>query len=653
MSDINRIEELIKLIDKYNHAYYVLDSPIVSDKEYDKLYYELVDLEKKTGITLPHSPTSRVGAEPLDKFKKVSHKKKLLSLDKAQSIAEIEAWHERNKRLQNVSNPIFSLEYKFDGLAMVITYNNGKFLRATTRGNGSIGEDVSEQMRTVRTLPLSIEYLGYVEVQGEAIMKLSVLEEYNKTHKSEPLKNARNAAAGAIRNLDPKITASRKLDFVAYNINYIEGIEFKTQKDEVDFMIKNSFFVSNYFVLTDSFLHIEECIKEVEKSKRYFDFLIDGMVIKYNDIKLREKLGFTDKFPRGMLAYKFEAEETSTILNDVIWQLGRTGKMTPIAILEPIELAGVTVRRATLNNYNDITKKQVKIGCRIFVRRSNEVIPEVMGIAEDLPGSKTIPKPTHCPACHTHLEETIANLFCPNYLGCKPQIVGRIKHFCTLNAFNIEGLSDKTVEQLVDKELVNIFSDIFELNAEKLSGLEGFKDKKIANLLSSIQNSKDVSLSSFIFALGIENVGKKTAADLANEFGSIDSLISASFEKLITIRDIAEITATNIVDYFKNQNNTDEINKLISHGIIINHAQKDTAGKLNGEKIVLTGSLSSFSRDEAGKILESLGAEIQSAVSKNTTLVIAGENAGSKLVKAKALGIKTINEKEFEKLIAK
>lgn len=653
MTDYERMVELVAILNRHNYNYYVLDKPTISNNEWDKLYFELIELEEKTGIVLSDSPTHKVGGEPLDKFRKVMHYKKLFSLDKAQSISEIEDWFEKNSKILGSHNSLCSIEYKFDGLTMVLLYEEGKFVRAATRGNGEIGEDVTTQVKTIRTVPLSILYKGRVEVHGEAVVKLSALEKYNKTHPEDKLKNARNAAAGAIRNLDPKVTASRNLDIIMYNVNYIEGKTLQTQSEIHEFLKENKFLVSDYFVLENKLLEIEKRIDEIFRQKKFLDILIDGVVVKYNDVSIREELGYTQKFPRGMIAFKFDAEETTTLLLGIVWQVGRTGKITPVAELEPVELSGVTVRRATLNNMNDIIRKNIRIGSTVFVRRSNEVIPEVLGIANDEEGSLPVEKPIYCPCCQSLLDETSANLFCRNHSGCKDQIVAKLVHFSHRNAMNIEGLSDKTALSLYELLNVRNFSDLFNLKRENLEKIDGFRDRKISNLLQSIEKSKKVSLSNFIFALGIDGVGSKTAADIAKKFKNIRALEVALQSELMEIDGVGEVIARDIVDYFSDDYNRAEIERLSTIGIDPIFEQDVVSSVLLGEKVVLTGSLSTYSRDDAIKILESLGAEIVSSVSKNTTLVVVGEKPGSKFVKAKQLGIRTIDEKEFIKLIAK
>ena len=644
---IEKMNELIEKISEASYNYYVLDNPTISDKEWDKMYDELVLLEKQTGIVLPSSPTNKIGGTPLDKFEKTTHFKRLMSLDKAQSFEEIIDWVERNEKLVSFKHE-FSLEHKFDGLSLALTYRNGKLDIGATRGNGEVGENVTSQVKTIRTIPLTIPYKGLVVVQGEGIMKLSELEKYNNSH-DDKLKNARNAAAGAIRNLDPKITKSRNLDFFAYNINYIEQKTFASQEEEHKFLIDNGFMVDPLFKVVESVDAIKNEIDNVAKEKSGYDFLIDGMVIKINDIGVREELGETIKFPRGMLAYKFEAEETTTILKDVIWQVSRSGRLTPVAVLEPIELCGVTVSRATLNNYSEIKRKELKIGCRIFIRRSNEVIPEVLGLAQELPNSKEIERPIVCPVCGEKLEWGDIETICPNHFGCKKQIIERLAFFSSKSAMNIVDLSVKTIEKLYELYKINCYSDIYKLTDEQLYKLENFKDKKVSKILDSIENSKTPELARFIFALGIDNVGIKTAKQLANHYKSFDAFQKATVDELITLDDISYIVAGGIVNFFKNPANIEEINRLKEVGIKIKENVTTIISDkfFSGKKVVLTGTLSKMSRTEATKILENQGADVSGSVSKNTDYVIAGVEAGSKLDKALSLGISILNEDEF------
>ena len=639
---MDRMKELVALLNKYAYHYYVLDEPIVADKQYDELYNELLALEEKTGVRLPDSPTRRIGGDPIKEFRPHTHLHKLYSLDKCNSYDELRAWDEKIKKV--APETVYTLEYKLDGLTLCLTYDNGLFTGAATRGNGETGEDVTEQVLTIKSIPLSVPYKGRFEAQGEGIMRLSALEKYNRTA-AEPLKNARNGVAGAIRNLDPKVTASRNLDVIFYNVNYVEGTSIPSQRDNIAFLKENGFKTEKLFASGD----MEKIIAEIEGVNRgALDFLIDGMVIKVDDVALREKLGYTDKFPRWAMAYKFEAEETTTILKGVTWNVGRTGKLTPLAHLEPVELCGATIRKATLNNYGDILRKKVKIGSRVFIRRSNDVIPEILGVAEDNDGKPIVP-PEVCPACGEKLYEDGAHIFCPNEYGCRPQVIGRLEHFTSKECMDIRGISEKSIAQLYDSLGVRSLIDLYSLTADELKTLDGFKDKKAENFVSSIEKSKSAPLDRFINALGIENVGKKSAKDLARVFGSIDALAAASREQLLAVPDVGEVVADCIAQYFAKH--AALIEKFKTIGIDPRYTGSEEKQNLAGKTFVLTGTLAGYTRDEATAIIESRGAKVSGSVSKKTDYVLAGESAGSKLDKAARLGVKIIDENEFNLLL--
>ena len=643
---LNKMRELCDTLNRFAYEYYVLDKPSVEDIVYDKLYDELLKLESETGERFADSPTRRVGGEPISAFKKHAHINRLFSLDKSVTDEQLDSF---DSKVRKVTNSDYTVEYKFDGLTMCLTYKNGYFERATTRGNGIEGEDVTAQVLTIKSFPLAIDYKGVLEVQGEAIIRLSVLEEYNKTAE-EQLKNARNAVAGAIRNLDPKVTEKRKPEILFYNVNYIEDGILNSQTEIFEFLKKNGFKVFDFLRVCKDISEVKNAISEIDEKRKTLDVLTDGAVIKVNDLKVRETLGNTDKFPRWAMAYKFEAEETVTEVKDVIWQVGRTGKLTPLGIVEPVDLGGATVRKATLNNYGDILRKNVKIGSTVVIRRSNEVIPEILGATGSANG-KTVEKPTYCPACGSLLEEEGANIFCRNK-GCKPRIVAKLSNFAQKDGMNIEGFSEMTASQLYDDLGVKEFSDLYQLTVEDLLKLEGFKQKKAEKMIDAISSSKNVELKSFIFSLGIEGVGKKTAKDLADEFQSMEEFSKADKDRLLQIPEVGEIIASDIVDYFKDNDNLNELNSLYSLGVTPFTKKKQDGGVFAGEKVVLTGTLSSFTRSQASKLIEERGGEILSSVSKATTLVLAGESAGSKLEKAQKLGIKIIGEEEFKNMLA-
>ena len=647
----DRKRELVDILNKWAYEYYVLDNPTVSDKEYDALYDELKRLEEADGEVYPDSPTRRVGGEPLKGFKKHKHIAPLFSLDKSVTKEELHAFFNRVEKAANglFLKPDYTVEYKFDGLTVCLTYEKGRFIRATTRGDGTSGEDVTAQVLTIPSFPLKISYQGTLEVRGEAVIRLSVLEEYNRVA-SEPLKNARNAVAGAIRNLDPKITKLRRPDIYFYDVNYTSGGEEFSQVEAHDFLKKEGFKVFPYFKICKTGQEVVEAIDEIEAKRREIDVLTDGAVIKVNGEALRAEMGYTDKFPRWAMAYKFEAEEVTTIVKDVIWQVGRTGKLTPLALLEPVELGGATVSRATLNNFGDIARKDVKIGSRVLVRRSNEVIPEILGATEHKEDSKEIKKPSVCPACGAAVEEVGAHLFCPNR-DCRERVVAKLDHYASKNAMDIEGLSESTALLLVEKKEVKSFSDLYRLKAEDLADLDGFKTKKIQNLLTAIEKSKTPSLDRFIFAIGIGGVGRVAAKDLASRFSSLENLKKATVEELIALENVGEITAKLIVDFFQDERNEKELQALQEAGVIPVWSETKKEGVFSGESVVLTGTLSGYKRSEAQKLIEERGGVCQSSVTAKTTIVLAGAEAGSKLEKAKKLGVKIIDEAEFNRLL--
>lgn len=651
---MERMRELIDKLNDYAYRYYVLDDPVVADAEYDAEYDALAALERETGRIEPDSPTRRVGGKLLEGFQKHTHLTQLWSLDKAQSMEEIAAWQERaNKQIEQIGLPKaeYSLEYKFDGLTINLTYDGGYLTGATTRGNGVVGEDVTEQVKTIQSIPLKVDFTGKMEVQGEAIMRLSTLKQYNRLAE-EPLKNARNAAAGAIRNLDPAQTAKRRLDAFIYNVGYIEEKTFEDHQEMIAFLRENKFNVSAYEKTFSDIADIKHAIDAVDETRGELDFLIDGMVIKLTDFKTREALGYTQKFPRWAIAYKFAAEEMTTKILDVTWDVGRTGKLTPLAHLEPVELAGATIRRATLNNYEDILRKQAAIGATVFVRRSNDVIPEILGASPVQDGELLpIEKPTHCPACGTKLEEIGPNLFCPNSLSCKPQLTSRMVHFVSRDAMDIENLSEKTIELLFEKLDIRDVAAIYTLTSEQLLAQEGFKEKRTENILKAIEASKRPPLANFIYALGISNVGKKTAKDLAHTFRTYDGIKGATFDELVAINDIGEVVAHDIVEFFGNESYMCIVQELFDAGVAPQEDAGAASGKFEGKTFVLTGTLMQYTRKQAQDIIEGLGGKTSSSVSKKTDYVLAGEDAGSKLKKAQELGVVILTEDEFKKML--
>lgn len=656
----DRMRELVDRINQLNYHYYVLDDPIASDDEWDALYRELVLLEQSQGRVLEDSPTRLVGGEPVSAFEQTRHLARLYSMNKAQSIEELYAWQARvlkaieeynQTAAQPVSAPQYTVEYKYDGLTINLTYDSGELVLAATRGNGEIGEIILPQVKTIRSIPVYIPFKGKMEVQGEGIMRISEFEKYNAAA-AEPLKNPRNGAAGALRNLDPKVTASRHLDCFTYNIGYIEGKSFTSSLEMMEFLREQRLPVNPYFKVFDNIDEVVKELKEIESIRESLDFQIDGVVIKLADFRTRELLGYTDKFPRWAIAYKFFAQEVLTTLRSVSWEVGRTGKITPLAHLEPVEIGGATVKRATLNNKWDIQRKKVKLGSKVWVRRSNDVIPEIMGV-QDEDGGEEIKTPEVCPACGTRLIEKGMLLFCPNKRECRPQAVGRLTHFASRDAMDIEAFSEKSAGQFYDVLGVREAADLYYITNDQLLSLDNWKEKKAERFLSEVEKSKACRLDSFIYALGIPNIGKRTARDLAEHFQSVQKLAGAGLEELTSIDEIGEIVANSVIEFFGDEVNSQMVNRLFEAGVspVWDSAGKKSEGFFSGRTFVLTGTLESMERRRAAERIEALGGKASGSVSKNTFAVIAGENAGSKLEKARALNIRVIDEEEFLKLL--
>ena len=662
MNIIKKIDDLAKKIEELNYNYYTLDAPLVSDGEYDKLYDRLRKLEKESGYRPENSPTQKVGGEILEKFEKHNHISRLYSQDKAQSYEDLANWIDRSKRLVNSYNELnsqklppleFIMEYKFDGLTINLTYNDGKLINAATRGNGIQGEEISLQVRTISSIPLQIKEKSLLEIQGEALMPLSELKKYNKNNELQ-LKNARNAAAGAIRNLDTSETKKRNLTAFFYNIS-TTSLDFNSEEEKLEFLKKQGFNVDTYHKKVKTYEEIIDELKIIEKQRETLDILTDGVVIKINDKKTQDVLGYTNKFPRWSIAFKFEAEEYTTTLLDVVWNVGRTGKVTPSAILEPVDFSGVTVSRATLNNYDDIKRKKVKIGSKVFIRRSNDVIPEILGVVdENQEGTIEIEKPKYCPYCNTELIEGNVHIICPNSISCTPQLLARMQHFASRNAMDIEGLSEKTIGQLMDELGIKEIYDLYDLTYDDLINLDRFANKKTRNLLDAIEKSKNTNLSNFIYAIGIPNVGERSAKDLAEKFKTLDNLRAANIEQLQEVNDIGEITAREIVKFFKDDEIKESLDILLSKGIIINRENnKSTNKSLDGLTFVITGTVENYNRDQIKELIEYNGGKVTGQVSKNTDVLICGLKPGSKLDKAKKFSVEIYEDKQLYDFLEK
>ena len=660
MDKLQRMRELIKKLNAASKAYYDGNDALISDDEWDAMYAELRRLEEETGERLTDSPTRRVGGEVMEGFLPHRHIARLWSMDKAQTEEEILAWAQRCAKLTEAAGGLaenrYCVEYKLDGLTLNLTYDGGKLVQAATRGNGEVGEGILPQAMTIRSVPLQIPFQGRMEVQGECIMKLSALKAYNETA-AEPLKNARNAAAGALRNLDPKVTASRNLDALFYQVGYIEGRSFDTQQDMIAFMRENGLPVSPFAKEAETIEEAMALVREIEAQRDELDFLIDGATIKLTDMRTREVLGTTDKFPRWAIAFKFAAQETVTKLLDISWELGRTGKLTPLAHLEPVDICGVTVKRATLNNHGDILRKRVCVGSDVWVRRSNDVIPEIMGVVYtgegEAPESDVVP-PESCPACGGPLEVRGAHIFCMNRRTCRPQAIARMAHFASRQGMDIESFSEKTAELFYDQLGVRSAADLYDLDKASMVALKGFGAKKADKLLSELQKSKSCSLDSFLFAIGIPNIGKKTARDLMAHFGSLESLMQATEEELTALEDVGGIVAKAIIEFFEDEENRAFVGRLLAAGVSPQVQQEEAAGNLfEGMTFVLTGTLPTLTRAQAEELIRQNGGKAAGSVSKKTSVVLAGESAGSKLEKAKALGVRIMDEAAFLSAIEK
>ena len=654
MDELKRMQELIARLDAASKAYYDGNDAIMSDDEWDAMYAQLRALEDQTGVRLENSPTRRVGGEVLAGFQPHRHIARLWSMDKAQSEEEILAWAQRCQKLTEAAGGLpqnaYAVEYKLDGLTLNLTYDGGRLVQAATRGDGETGEGILAQAQTIRCIPLEIPFKGRMEVQGECIMRLSALEKYNETA-AEPLKNARNAAAGALRNLDPKVTASRNLDALFYQVGYIEGKSFASQQEMLEFLEENGLPVSPFVGYADTIEGALALVHGIEEKRDTLDFLIDGATIKLTDMRTREVLGTTDKFPRWSVAFKFAAQETVTTLEGISWELGRTGKLTPLAHLAPVDICGVTVKRATLNNYGDICRKRVRVGSEVWVRRSNDVIPEIMGVVwqgeGEAPETDVVP-PDTCPACGGALTQRGAHIFCLNRQTCRPQAIARMAHFASRQGMDIESFSEKTAELFYDHLGVRSAADLYRLDKASMVTLKGFGAKKADKLLSELEKSKSCELDSFLFAIGIPNIGRKTARDLMVHFGSLEAVMQAGEEELVGLDDVGGIVASSIIEYFEDEENRAFVHALLELGVAPQiHQQQETGDLFAGQTFVLTGTLPTLTRAQAEEIIRQNGGKTAGSVSKKTSVVLAGESAGSKLEKALKLGVRIMDEAEF------
>lgn len=661
-------EEIKRLVDEinyHNYRYYALDSPVISDEEYDKLFRRLKELEEKYGYVLPDSPTQRVGAPPLEKFEKVRHREPMLSLDNAFSYEEVEEFDERVKRFLKTDRPIeYTVEPKYDGLAIEVTYENGLFKVASTRGDGYEGEDVTLNIKTVKSVPLRIDLEPVpeeIDIRGEVYMDIEEFERLNKERERNgepPFANPRNAAAGSVRQLDSSITAKRRLHFVAYGLGFSKGISFKTQSEFIKWLQEAKFPTPRNFRVVKGVKELIDAIKEMESLRRDFPFEADGAVIKVNDFELQRALGIKTREPRWAIAYKFPAHQGQTRIIDIKASVGRTGVLTPYAIFEPVRIGGVTVSRSTLHNFDEIKRKDIRIGDYVIVERAGDVIPHVIGvIKEKRTGTERVfPIPSECPECGSKVrrEEGEVAVRCVN-INCPAQVIERIIHFASRNALNIEGLGEKNVELFYSKGLLKNLTDIFRLKKEDLLKLPRFKEKSASNIIEAIEKSKNTTLSRFIFGLGILHVGEYVAKLLAKRFRKIEDLYYVEKEKILEIKQIGEKIAESVSDFFHREENIRAIEEMKKMGLKIENPEyegeeRERKSPLLGLTFVITGRLPE-ERSKVEEFIESLGGRASSSVSKKTDYLIVGEDPGSKLEKAKELGVKTITYEEFKRLV--
>lgn len=677
----NRIEKLKKEIDRHRYLYHVLDKPEISDAALDSLKHELFNLELQyPEFISPDSPTQRVGGEPLDEFEKVAHSSPMLSLEDIFSFEELSDWEARIKKLSPTDKFDYYAELKMDGLAVCLIYKNGIFIEGSTRGNGLIGENVTQNLKTIEAIPLRLRVPtegelvaiglsvpqaqkaikaikgGKIEVRGEAIITKEVFEELNKelAEKKLPLlANPRNAAAGSIRQLDSKITAFRHLDCYIYSLLTDLGQIYHKQEHQISKLLGFKVLSQNKYC---------KDLREVEKFHahwlRYRDqlpFEVDGIVTVVNNLALEKKLGTRGKAPRWMIAYKFPGQEATTIVTDIIVQIGRTGILTPIAVLRPVQIGGVIVSRATLHNEDEIERLGIKIGDTVIVARAGDVIPDIVRVLPNLrtDKEKDFKMPQKCPFCGAVIEKIEGKVAyrCPNK-NCFAQNKRRLAHFVSRQAMDIDGLGPKIIEQLIKAGLVSDPSDFYKLKEGDLLSLERFAEKSALNLIESINKSKKVTLNRFIYALGIRQVGEETARDLAENFGSLDKLKQVNFEELSVIRDVGPVVAKSIYEWFRDKHNSRLLDELEKTGVKLEKVKIKEKGKFNGLTFVLTGELESMTRDEAKEKIRALGGDISESISKKTDYVIVGKEPGSKYDKALKLKAKTLNEGEFLKLLS-
>ena len=651
-----RIKELTEQLNEANHRYYVLDDPTMPDFEYDRLLRELENLEAEyPEFALPDSPTKRVGGEALSKFEKVNHPVSLMSLQDVFSLEELDDFLE--KILQDDPNTEFTVEPKIDGLSVALEYENGVFVRGATRGDGEVGEDVTENLKTIYSIPMTIPNApARLIVRGEVYMPKKSFEKLNAAQEKEgkPLfANPRNAAAGSLRQLDPKIAAKRGLDILIFNVQLAEGVSFQTHAESLEYLQKLQFKVIPWTTLR-SVNAINEQILSINENREHLPCDIDGAVIKVNDLSLRESLGATAKFPRWAAAYKYPPEIKPTVVDDIVVQVGRTGVLTPKAVVRPVRLAGTTVTNATLHNQDFISQRDIRIGDTVLIRKAGEIIPEILEVdlSKRPDNSNAYFLPSVCPICGapTMRDEDGAFLRCTG-VACPAQLSRNISHFVSRDAMDIEGLGASIVEALIEKGLLKSAADIYYLTLDDVKSLWQKGDTAAKKLLTAIENSKTQDLSRLIYALGIRQVGAKTGKSLASHFGSMDGLVNATVEDLTQVPDIGEITALSIFEWFRQEQSKAILEKLRNADVNFESLHQVTDARFAGLTFVLTGALSKFTREEATARIEDFGGKASGSVSKKTSYVVVGENAGSKERKAKELGIPILTEDEFLEML--
>jgi DNA ligase (NAD+) len=650
------MEQLTRELERANHLYYVLDNPELPDFEYDRMMRRLETLEQEhPELASPLSPTKRVGGEALSQFEKVTHPVPLESLQDVFSYGELREFDAHVRETEPDAE--YSVEPKIDGLSVALEYENGRFVRGATRGDGVIGENVTENLKTIRSIPMTLENApARLIVRGEVYMPHSSFEQLNREKEAagEALfANPRNAAAGSLRQLDPKITAKRKLDILVFNLQLAEGASFQTHTQSLDYLRDLHFRVIPYTICR-TMEQAEGQITAINEGRYSLDYDIDGAVVKLNSLPGRERLGSTAKFPRWAAAFKYPPEVKQTVVEDIVVQVGRTGVLTPRAVVAPVHLAGTTVTSATLHNQDFITQKDIRIGDTVEIRKAGEIIPEILGVVPEKRPPEAAPYflPQRCPVCGAPVErdEDGAALRCTG-AECPAQLARNLTHFVSRDAMDIDGLGDAIIEQLIQEKMIANPADLYRLDYEKFAALPGQGKKSAENLRTAVENSKQNDLAKLLCALGIRQVGVKAAKVLASTFGSLDAIAAASLEELTAVPDVGGITAGNIRSWFDSAQSKDLIERLRAAGVNFESRAVVQDLRFMGKTIVLTGALTQFSRDEATEKIESFGGKAASSVSKKTSFVVAGENAGSKLTKAQALGIPVLTEQEFLELL--